>query len=116
MWYMRKHSRQLGGIDIEAAVKIPDGGQPAAANAAAHHAISLRPLDVQVSTDDSGGTSVTVTVSGTPGAVVDLSVRRVLRHPALNTQAKRMGAVVRASASGLRVWRQNEAEQLLAWP
>jgi hypothetical protein len=43
-------------------------------------------------------------------------VRRVLRHPALNTQAKRMGAVVRASEAGLRVWRRNEAEQALAWP
>ena len=43
-------------------------------------------------------------------------VRRVLRHPALNTQAKRMGAVIRASEAGLRVWRRNEAEQALAWP
>lgn len=43
-------------------------------------------------------------------------VRRVLRHPELNTQAKRMGAVVRASEPGLRIWRRNEAEQLLAWP
>jgi hypothetical protein len=43
-------------------------------------------------------------------------VRRVLRHPTLNTQAKRMGAVVQASESGLRVWRRNEAEQALAWP
>ena len=43
-------------------------------------------------------------------------VRRVLRHPALNTRAKRMGAVVRASDSGLRVWRRNEAEQALSWP
>ena len=42
-------------------------------------------------------------------------VRRVLRHPALNTQAKRMGAVVRASGSGLRIWRRNEAEQALSW-
>jgi hypothetical protein len=43
-------------------------------------------------------------------------VRRVLRHPALNTQAKRMGAVVRASEAGLRVWRRDEAKQALAWP
>ena len=42
-------------------------------------------------------------------------VRRVLRHPELNTQAKRMGAVVRASEPGLRVWRRNEAEQMLTW-
>jgi hypothetical protein len=43
-------------------------------------------------------------------------VRRVLRHPELNTQAKRMGTVVRASASGLRIWRRNEVEQALPWP
>ena len=43
-------------------------------------------------------------------------VRRVLRHPELNTRAKRMGAVVRASEPGLRVWRRNEAEQALPWP
>jgi hypothetical protein len=43
-------------------------------------------------------------------------IRRVLRHPELNTQAKRMGAVVRASEPGLRVWRRNAAEELLAWP
>lgn len=42
-------------------------------------------------------------------------VRRVLRHPVLNTQAKRMGAVIRAREPGLRVWRRNEAEQALAW-
>lgn len=34
-----------------------------AANAAALHAISLRPLDVQVTTDDGDGTTVTVTVT-----------------------------------------------------
>ena len=43
-------------------------------------------------------------------------VRRVLRHPALNTQAKRMGAVIRASEPGLRIWRRDEAEQYLSWP
>jgi hypothetical protein len=43
-------------------------------------------------------------------------VRRVLRHPALNTQAKRMGAVVRVNDVGVRVWRRNEAEQFLPWP
>lgn len=35
----------------------------AAANSAALHAISLRPLDVQVTTDDGEGATVTVTVS-----------------------------------------------------
>ncbi len=42
-------------------------------------------------------------------------VRRVLRHRDLNTQAKRMGAVVRASADGLRVWRRNMEEEWLDW-
>lgn len=32
-------------------------------------------------------------------------VRRFLRHPNFNTQAKRMGRVVRASHAGLAVWR-----------
>jgi hypothetical protein len=32
-------------------------------------------------------------------------VRRVLSHPALNTQAKRMGAVIRVARAGLSVWR-----------
>ena len=32
-------------------------------------------------------------------------IRRVLRHKDLNTQAKRMGSVVRVSAAGLWVWR-----------
>ncbi len=42
-------------------------------------------------------------------------VRRVLRHPGLNTQAKRMGAVVHASPAGLRVWRRNLAEEWVEW-
>jgi hypothetical protein len=45
-----------------------------------------------------------------------LMVRRVLRHPALNTQAKRMGTVIRAGDGGLRIWRRNVAEEQLAWP
>jgi hypothetical protein len=32
-------------------------------------------------------------------------IRRILRHPQFNTQAKRMGAVIRASDSGLTVRR-----------
>jgi hypothetical protein len=32
-------------------------------------------------------------------------VRRLLRHPAFDTQAKRVGAVIRASSAGLAVWR-----------
>lgn len=43
-------------------------------------------------------------------------VRRVLRHPGLNTRAKRMGSVVRASHPGLRIWRRNVVEQVLPWP
>ena len=43
-------------------------------------------------------------------------VRRVLRHPELSTQAKRMGAVVRASDAGVRIWRRNIVEQWLPWP
>lgn len=43
-------------------------------------------------------------------------VRRVLRHPELNTQARRMGTYVRASYDGVRVWRRNEAEQAFPWP
>jgi hypothetical protein len=43
-------------------------------------------------------------------------VRRVLRHPVLNTQAKRMGTCVRASYDGVRVWRRNEPEQAYPWP
>ena len=32
-------------------------------------------------------------------------VRRVLRHPQFDTQAKRMGAVVRVSSAGYSLWR-----------
>ncbi len=48
-------------------------------------------------------------------AVAEL-IRRVLRHPELNTQAKRMGTIIRASGAGLRVWRRNAVEQVLPWP
>ena len=43
-------------------------------------------------------------------------VRRVLRHPATDTQAKRMGMLIRASDTGIRVWRRNESEQAFPWP
>ncbi|MBI3913878.1 MAG: hypothetical protein HY327_06800 [Chloroflexi bacterium] len=33
-------------------------------------------------------------------------IRRVLRHPDFDTHAKRMGVVIRASQSGLNVWRR----------
>jgi hypothetical protein len=43
--------------------------------------------------------------------------RRFLRHPAFNTKAKRMGAVVRVTPTELRVWRLNkDKEQRIAWP
>jgi hypothetical protein len=43
-------------------------------------------------------------------------VRRVPRHPQVNTQAKRMGALVWASFDGIRLWRRNEPEQAYPWP
>ena len=44
-------------------------------------------------------------------------VRRLLRHPVLRTQAKRMGAVVRASSAGLSIWRLHEPMEMhLDWP
>jgi hypothetical protein len=47
---------------------------------------------------------------------VAIFVRRVLRHPRLNTQAKRMGTVVRASRRGLGLWRPHaEEEEVLLW-
>jgi hypothetical protein len=32
-------------------------------------------------------------------------IRRVLRHPSLNTKAKRMGLVIRAEPAGITLWR-----------
>ncbi len=44
-------------------------------------------------------------------------VRRVLRHPDFNTEAKRMGTVIRAEPSGVTVWRLHaEQEVHIAWP
>ncbi len=43
-------------------------------------------------------------------------VRRLLRHPEFDTQAKRLGAVIRVSRAGLRVWRLHaEREVVLPW-
>ncbi|MCX7014425.1 MAG: hypothetical protein NTW86_18065 [Candidatus Sumerlaeota bacterium] len=43
-------------------------------------------------------------------------IRRVLRHPRLNTQAKRMGTVARASRRGVSLWRlRAEVEEFLLW-
>jgi len=43
-------------------------------------------------------------------------VRRLLRYPEFNTQARRMGTVIRISRAGLRVWRlYAEQEIALSW-
>jgi hypothetical protein len=47
---------------------------------------------------------------------VAIFVRRVLRHPRLNTQAKRLGTVVRASHRGLGLCRLHvQEEEILRW-
>jgi hypothetical protein len=38
-------------------------------------------------------------------------IRRVLRHHDLNTKAKRMGRVIRASSTGIAVWRIHEERE-----
>jgi len=44
-------------------------------------------------------------------------VRRVLRHPEFDTQAKRMGAVIRVSSRGLSLYRLRTGELTsLDWP
>lgn len=44
-------------------------------------------------------------------------IRRFLRHPGFNTQAKRMGNVMRVSHRGIRMWRlHGEEEEELRWP
>lgn len=44
-------------------------------------------------------------------------IRRVLRHPALNTEAKRMGNVIRVTREALYVWRLNVRDrEVLLWP
>jgi hypothetical protein len=43
-------------------------------------------------------------------------VRRFLRHPACNTQAKRLGTVIRISRAGLWIWQLRASrESSLAW-
>ena len=43
-------------------------------------------------------------------------VRRVLRHPELNSKAKRMGCVIEARPSGLTLWRIQQREKAhLEW-
>lgn len=43
-------------------------------------------------------------------------IRRLLRHPAFKTQAKRMGKVIRVGHGGIRLWRLHvEEEEQEAW-
>jgi hypothetical protein len=42
-------------------------------------------------------------------------VRRVIRHPACNTQAKRLGRVMRVSRTGIRVYRLRGQEETIVW-
>lgn len=42
-------------------------------------------------------------------------VRRVLRHPLLNTQAKRMGLVIRVSSANLHVLRRHSVGEAVTW-
>jgi hypothetical protein len=47
---------------------------------------------------------------------VAIFVRRVLRHPRLNTQAKRLGTIMRVSYRGLGIWRLYvQAEEVMPW-
>ena len=44
-------------------------------------------------------------------------VRRLLRHAAFDTQAKRMGTVLRVTPMGVTAWRLHaEAEEHVPWP
>ena len=44
-------------------------------------------------------------------------VRRLLRHKEFNTQAKRMGKVIRLSTVGLSVWEIHEEQEIkVTWP
>lgn len=47
---------------------------------------------------------------------VAIFVRRVLRYPTLNTRAKRMGTVIRASHRRLALWRLHaQEEEVMLW-
>lgn len=44
-------------------------------------------------------------------------VRKILRHPSLNTRAKRMGKVIRATHTGIRLWSLSSDEEIeMRWP
>jgi len=42
---------------------------------------------------------------------VAVFIRRVLRHPEVDTKAKRMGAVIRVSHTGFSIWRRNVTQE-----
>jgi hypothetical protein len=42
-------------------------------------------------------------------------VRRFLRHPSFDTQAKRLGRVMRVSQVGIRVFEPGGEEEMLTW-
>jgi len=49
--------------------------------------------------------------------VVAEYVRRLLRHPELNTRAKRLGRVIRVSPTGLALWQIHQGDKgYLSWP
>lgn len=44
-------------------------------------------------------------------------IRRFLKHPAFNTQAKRISKVIQVTHTGLRIWQLHaEKEEELVWP
>lgn len=45
-------------------------------------------------------------------------IRRFLKHPSFNTQAKRLGMVARAHTAGVQFWRRRMAglPEYVAWP
>lgn len=46
---------------------------------------------------------------------VAVFVRRLLRHPEMETKAKRMGTVVRVSHAGFTIWQRNAKEKYVQW-
>jgi hypothetical protein len=47
---------------------------------------------------------------------VAVFARRILRHPAMDTKAKRMGVVVRVSHAGFSIWRRNALKKIyIGW-
>ena len=42
-------------------------------------------------------------------------IRRVLKHPVVNTAAKRMGTIIQAGERGMRVWRLHKPSVWFNW-